>query len=189
MNRKILGLIVAIALSVAMYFSWQHFKHRYSNQEIAKTNLLLSEMEQKGIPAFELPNLKGEFFSSEQMRGKLVFINFWASWCDPCVREFPSMLSLVKHFKGELLLIAISNDENKEDMESFIKAFEADIPGVHILWDPERKVSELYGTYKLPETFMVGPDLKLIRKIVGIEKWYTPGSIEYISDVIQSYKK
>ena len=188
MSRKVVAFLVALLLCVASVFAWNHFKSAYENNEMSKTSAVLDKMELSGIPKFELMNLSGEKVSSDVLKGKLSFINFWASWCDPCVREFPSMLSLVKHFKGELILVAISNDENEEDMKSFIRAFDASIPGVYILWDPKREVTEKFVTYKLPETFMVGPDLKLIRKIVGIEKWYTPSSIEYIEDMIQSYK-
>ena len=189
MNRKAIGFIVVIVLVALSYQGGIYLNKKYSNQEVGQVNSILEEMEAKGIRPFELVDFKGNKFSSEQMNGKMTFINFWASWCDPCVREFPSMLSLVKHFKGDLILVAISNDENKEDMMNFIKAFDADIPGVYLLWDPERRVSEQYGTFKLPETFMVGPDLKLIRKIVGVEKWYTPSAIEYMDDMIRSYKK
>lgn len=189
MNRNVLGLIVVAALGAGTYFLSEYLRTRDSNTHVAKNNDILTKMEQQGIPAFTLPHIDGSLFSSQQMQGKLIFINFWASWCDPCVREFPSMLSLVKHFKGDLIMVAISNDENKDDMMNFVKAFEGNIEGVHFLWDPERKVTREFGTEKLPETYMVGPDLKLIRKIVAVETWYTPSSIEYMADVIASYKK
>lgn len=189
MNRKIIALIVTIILSIGAFYFGGHLNKKYGNAEVTKTNEILNKMTDEGITAFELEDIHGKKVSSDVLKGKLGIINFWASWCDPCVREFPSMLSLVKHFKGELILVAISNDENFDDMMSFVKAFDADQPNVYMLRDPDRKVAEQYGTYKLPETFMVGPDLKLIRKIVFVEKWYTPSSIEYISDVIESYKK
>lgn len=170
-----------------MYWSWQHFKKRYTNDEVSKRHSLISQMSEEGIIPFKLKTLDGKDYSSEDMRGKLAFVNFWASWCDPCVREFPSMLNLVEHFKGKLILVAISNDENKEDMENFAKAFGAKRENVYILWDPDRKVSSSYGTNQLPETYMVAPDLKLIRKIIGVEKWDTPDAKDYLSDVLHMH--
>ena len=172
-----------------MYFFWTHFKKKYTNNAVIKQNNILKKMETGGILPFKLVDINGNSFDSSDLKGKLAFVNFWASWCDPCVREFPSLLKLVKHFKGKLVLVAISQDDDKKDMLNFIKAFHADIPNVHLLWDPEHTLSHKYGTYKLPETFMVGPDLKLIRKIIGVESWYTPDSIEYIKEIIDSYKK
>jgi thiol-disulfide isomerase/thioredoxin len=188
-RHHILAGVVALALATGMYAFWSHFKTRFENQEIDQRNELLHLMETQGVPAFSLPNAEGETISSEVMKGKVAIINFWASWCDPCVREFPSMLQLVEHFKGELILIAISNDENKEDMLNFAKAFAAQQDHVYILWDPKQEVSAKYGTFKLPETYLVGPDLKLIRKIVGVERWYTDGSTRYLADVIESFKE
>lgn len=188
-KKHLLASVVALLLAFGMYSFWGHFKQRFENKEIGRQNQILDSMESQGIPPLSLPTLSGDKFSLDLIKGKVAFINFWASWCDPCVREFPSMLQLVDHFKGDLVLVAISNDENKEDMENFVKAFGAKRKNVYILWDPKREVSESYGTTKLPETYLVGPDLKLIRKIVGVEKWFTDGSRRYLGELIDSFKE
>ena len=190
MKKHLVALLVtliAATVSVAVWFQLKDDKEGAKEEAVLQKGELLTKMETQGVPSFELPNVNGDRFALKEVAGKLILINFWASWCDPCVREFPSMLKLVEHFGGDLVLVAISNDENEEDMRNFISAFGANIPNTYFLWDKDRSVASSYGTDKLPETFLIRPDLKLLRKILGIEKWYTPGSIRYINELLVEY--
>ena len=190
MKKHLVALLVtliAATVSVAVWFQLKDDKEGAKEEAVLQKGELLTKMETQGVPSFELPNVSGDRFALKEVAGKLILINFWASWCDPCVREFPSMLKLVEHFGGDLVLVAISNDENEEDMRNFISAFGANIPNTYFLWDKDRSVASSYGTDKLPETFLIRPDLKLLRKILGIEKWYTPGSIRYINELLVEY--
>ncbi len=149
---------------------------------------LIDKMEKVGVPEFALPRLDGSRFSFRDLAGKIVILNFWASWCNPCVEEFPSLMKLVEKFGGELTLVAVSADEDKKDMDAFLKAFGLPKPNIEILWDQEKKTSGLYGVAKIPESFLVGRDQKLIRKVVGIDDWYTEGSILYFADLLRDPK-
>ncbi len=145
---------------------------------------LIKKMEREGIPEFELKDIESRVFHLDQVKGKVLIVNFWATWCDPCVREFPSMLRLVDHFKGEVQLVAISSDTDLNDIQNFLSAFDGHRENVHILWDPAFTVAKMFGTLKLPESYIVNRDLKLHRKIVGLESWDHEAVLDFMKGVV-----
>ena len=121
----------------------------------------------------QLKTLKGKAFSFESLRGKIVLLNFWASWCLPCYEEFPELIKAVQWSEGEIVLVAVSVDAQKKDIHKFFKILKQKT-GVHIkdkniyiLWDPEWKMAKLFHTIKLPETFILNKDLEMVKKQVG----------------------
>ena len=178
-----IGALVAVALAVMFYNS------RIGNSSIVKSPdhiASLDQMEKLGVPQFKAPKLvTAEEFSLESVRGKVVLINFWASWCNPCVQEFPSLLKLMAKFKDDLVLVAVSNDETKEDALRFVSTLNITGENVILLWDPERKVADKFNVQKIPESFVAGRDQKLIRKIVGVEDWSIPDSFTYFESLIK----
>lgn len=147
---------------------------------------ILNELESNGIPDLQAARLDGSPFSLRSISDKVLIINFWASWCDPCVAEYPSMLKLVEHFKGEVVLMAISADQEKKDIDGFLKAFGGLKPNVEILWDPAMSIAKKFGTSRLPESFIFYRNGKLARKVVGLENWFSPDSIEFFDGILKS---
>lgn len=146
---------------------------------------LLKKFESEGMPAFEAPLLNSRIFKSSEVAGKVVIVNFWASWCNPCVTEFPSLLKLVENYKGEVVLLAITIDEDPKDITNFLKAFGFSETWVQVLRDPEKKISDRFGVKKIPESFLFGRDGKLIRKIVGVEEWFNENSVAYFNQLVK----
>ena len=177
---RLRGLVAAGSLVLLMAIAWVFWGDRLAVSKSPQLYSLIDSFENSGVPAFRLPDISGGNFSSEQMRGKVAIVGFWASWCNPCVEEFPSMVKLVEHFKGDVVLVAISSDEKKEDISTFLHALKLNSHYMHVLWDPDRNVANSFGVEKLPESFIVGREGKLIRKIVGSENWYSPGAISYM---------
>lgn len=132
------------------------------------------------IPQFSLPLLNGGDFSLGSVTNKPVLVNFWASWCGPCAREFPSLLKLVKQLDGHVELIAISVDANKSDIEKFLKAFDGDRPHLFVLWDPTSQVAARFGTEQYPETYIFDKAHNLMRKVTGLEDWARPELVSYL---------
>ena len=93
------------------------------------------------------------------------------------------MLKLMERFKDDLVLVAVSNDESKEEALRFAQTIGARGQNVHLVWDPERKVADQYGVQRIPESYVVGRDGKLIRKIVGVEDWAIPQSFEFFESL------
>ena len=119
-----------------------------------------------------LPDGEGNTVRLSDFRGEVVLLNFWATWCPPCVEEMPSLQKLQEALgeKG-LNVLAISVDERKEDVERFQKELDLSLP---ILYDPGAKVAHSFATFKFPETYIVGRDGRLVGKVIGPRDWIAP---------------
>ncbi|HMN69677.1 MAG TPA: TlpA disulfide reductase family protein, partial [Bdellovibrionales bacterium] len=153
------------------------------------TTMKLNDLERDGVPDFTLKDLSGADVSLSQFAGKIVLVNIWATWCAPCVKEFPSLQNLVKKMSGKLVVLAVSYDKNKEDIETFVKAFGGTPENFVIVWDKERTTSPLFGTDVLPETYILSPERKLVRKIAGETSWDTPQALEFFEAVLKGELK
>lgn len=172
---------MAAFLSVPMYFYWEYLTR---GMRPPQATLMLADMEKNGVPDFTLTDLAGQPVSLSRYKDKVVLINFWATWCAPCVKEFPSLQRLVKHFRGDLIVLAISYDRQREDIDTFIKAFGGTPEGFVVLWDKERVTSTLYGTDVLPETYILNREHKLLRKIAGEATWDEPMALQFFSEIV-----
>ena len=127
-------------------------------------------------PQFSLNDRTGKSFSLEQFRGNLVLLNFWATWCPPCVKELPSMEYLNQHFKAKnFTMMAVSVDESWAVIDEFFsndRFFSRRSPSFLVLRDPEKRVAEgLYGCTGWPETYIISPTGKLLEKFEGEVNW------------------
>ena len=145
---------------------------------------LITDMEKNGVPDFNLEKLDGTPFKLSEHEGKITIINFWASWCNPCVEEFPSMVKLIDHFGDRLQIIAVSTDDDKKDMTNFLKAFGLPKPGFEVVWDKDKAAMKRFGIEKVPESFLIGKDGKLIRKVLGIENWSSENALGYFQSLL-----
>jgi thiol-disulfide isomerase/thioredoxin len=175
-------IIVGALLSIPMYFYWNFLTKGMSPPE---TTLTLNRLEKEGVPDFSLKTLDGHDVSLKQFKGKLLLINIWATWCGPCVKEFPSLQKLVEKFQGKVVVWAISYDHNEEDIRTFIQAFGGLPKDFIISWDKERVTSKLLGTEELPETYILSPEQKVIRKVAGETKWDDPMAISFFLDILE----
>jgi thiol-disulfide isomerase/thioredoxin len=111
-----------------------------------------------------------------QLRGKPVLLNFWATWCPPCVQETPALVALQQQLGDKVVILAVSMDE---DADAY-KAFTAKrMPGLLTVRDPDKKSSAMYGTFAYPESFLIDKDGKIQRKFIGAVEWTSPEMIEY----------
>lgn len=136
-------------------------------------------------PAFRLPRLDaaGELTLAD-LRGHVVLVNFWATWCKPCELEMPAMERLYRRLQDSgFELLAISVDEDPEAVRSFRERLGLSFP---ILWDPEREVSSQYQTYRFPETLLVGPDGVVVERYVGEKDWNADAYVERIRRLVAS---
>ena len=115
-------------------------------------------------------------------RGKLVLLNFWATWCPPCVAEVPSLNRLYLRFREEgLVILAVSVDEQEDVYRQFLDRFGVRFPTVR---DPERTVSSRYGTMKYPESYLINRQGTVIQKYVGAEDWERPEIVNYLQSLL-----
>jgi peroxiredoxin len=121
-------------------------------------------------PAFELPLVGGgPSLSVEQLRGKVVLLNFWATWCKPCEDEMPAMERLYRALAGsDFELVAVSVDEDEAVVDAFAKRLGLSFP---ILLDPTKEVAIAYQTFRFPESLLVGRDGVVLERYVGPKDW------------------
>ena len=117
-------------------------------------------------PVFSLKDAKGQDLSLESFRGKLVMLNFWATWCGPCRQEMPSLEALYQKYKDrDFVVLGLSLDEEGwQPVEAFLKIIPVNFP---ILLDKDMRISELYETYRVPETYLIDPEGMVVAKFVG----------------------
>ncbi len=126
-------------------------------------------------PAITLSDLDGKSLTLNELRGRVVVLNFWATWCPPCVNEMPSLQKLHEALADKgLSVVAVSVDERFSDIEKFVESFDLTFT---ILHDEGMKVSRAYQTFKFPETYIIGRDGRLRSKVVGERDWVEPSVI------------
>ena len=110
-------------------------------------------------------------------RGQVVLLNFWASWCMPCVQELPSLLAL-HHEQPNLTILAVSVDEDPDAYSRFLLRHHVDLITVR---DPSESTAQLYHTDMWPETYLIDRNGIIRRKFVGPQDWTSPEIIDYLS--------
>jgi len=115
-------------------------------------------------PKFQLPTNQGVIDIS-QLQGKVIYIDFWASWCRPCKNSFPWMIAMKEKFKDlPFEIIAINLDKDKKLADEFIASQNINFP---VAFDPQANVATLYGMEGMPSSFLIDPDGKLRIRYTG----------------------
>ena len=135
-------------------------------------------------PDFQLEDTKGNKVSLSGLQGRVVMVNFWATWCPPCIEEMPSMERLHEVMAGDdFVMLAINTEQNgRTVVPEFLEKTPYSFP---ILYDDEGVVQKLYGVYKFPESFIVGKDGKVVEKVIGPLDWSSPKTINYLKGLIK----
>ncbi len=133
-------------------------------------------------PDFDLAAADGSGIRLEDYRGKLVLLNFWATWCPPCVEEMPSLNFVYEHLRGKgIVVLGVSVDEDEAVYRDFLQRARVRFPTVR---DPQRTIPTRYGTLKYPETYLIDREGYVLRKYVGAEDWTRPEIINYLSSLL-----
>lgn len=144
-------------------------------------------------PSFALQDHSGEMLKLSDLRGKYVLVHFWATWCSTCTVEMPQLNQMVAHFKDNpnLVILGLSLDESgKGNGWKAVEAFEKTIPvTMRVLMDSRGAVADQYGTYALPETYLVDPQGVIVRKFVGDQVWASPKMIDYLKSELSKIAK
>jgi len=140
-------------------------------------------VEGSAAPDFTVKDLEGKEVTLSSLKGSVVLVNFWATWCPPCKEEIPSMITLNKAMSGKAFrMLAISIDEGGKDAVSTFFKGSRDLPSY---LDSESAISQLYGTTGVPETFIVDKQGIIQKKIVGGMDWSAPDVIAYLDELLK----
>ena len=138
----------------------------------------------KRAPGFSLENLNGKKEGLKDYRGKVVFLNFWATWCGPCKEEMRSMEAVCQQFKEKkFVFLTISVDyEGKEIVKNFIEKSGYTFP---VLLDSKSEILDRYDVKRIPTTFIIDRTGRLVGKATGPRDWSCPETIAIIESLLK----
>ncbi len=136
-------------------------------------------------PAFKLEDMDQEQHRLEDLRGKVVLLNFWATWCPPCRREMPSMERLYQKLNGDdFTVIAVNQMEDADHVFAYIGQLEVD-PSFTILFDKDSKVSSSFRVNGLPTTYLIDKQGKIRYRAIGGREFDHPEVEKQIRQLMQ----
>ena len=130
------------------------------------------------MPSFQLTTLDGKVIESSGLAGKVVVLNFWATWCGPCKEEMPALDRLSRQFaEKDVAVLTITNDPERRGIEHFMKQVGSTLP---VLLDEQRDVSLAFMVRGLPTTVFIGKNGTILGRAVGPRAWDSPDAIGLI---------
>jgi peroxiredoxin len=135
-------------------------------------------------PDFTLEDLSGRRWSLKSAKGKIVFLNFWATWCVPCRQEMPLMEKLYREFKPDgLEMVAVNFREDKRTVRKFFDELGVSFT---VLLDGDGKVCDEYGAWSLPLTYIIDRNGQFIGKTIGDRKWDSEDARAFFRELVHS---
>jgi len=132
----------------------------------------------RNAPDFTVQDSDRKITLSE-LRGKVVVLNFWATWCAPCVEELPSLVNLQQKMRNKgITVLAVSVDQDESLYRRFVQDHNVNLLTVR---DANQKSNNLYGTFKFPETYIIDRNGVMRRKFIGPVDWATPEVVDFLS--------
>jgi len=135
-------------------------------------------------PNFTLEDLSGKPLSIKDFRGKIVFLNFWATWCVPCREEMPLMEILHREYKDQgMEMVAVNFREDKKEVWKFFDELGLSFKS---LMDSGGDVSDKYGAWSLPLTYIIDRKGEFVGKTVGDRKWDSEDAREFFRELLEA---
>jgi len=121
-------------------------------------------------PAFSVKTESGNVITQNNFGGKVLVLNFWASWCQPCIEEFGGLNQFAQEAAGQgVVVLGVSVDKNEKGYKRFLSSYR---PSFQTARDGEAEIASTYGTFLFPETNIIDKDGKVVKKIIGpIQDW------------------
>jgi thiol-disulfide isomerase/thioredoxin len=159
MNKLILIFVLAVSINI-LSRDWSEFK-------CASNDILLVKSDQKKAPNFTLKSVEGKTVKLSDYKGKVVIIDFWATWCPPCRRGIPDLISIQKEYKKNVVVIGISLDAEKtiNDIPGFIKENGINYP---IVYGDDKVVTDYGGIRSIPTSFVIDKQGNVADMHVGL---------------------
>lgn len=140
--------------------------------------------ESKPAPDITIKSINNESLTLSSLKGKVVLLNFWATWCPPCREEIPSMMKLNSAMAGKpFQMVAISIDEGgKKAVEEFFNESHFSLPAY---LDPETSAAKIYGITGVPETFVIDKQGIIVKKVIGPMDWSSTEAIGFLEGLMK----
>jgi len=166
-NNGLRALLIALTLCFVTVIGWS----------------LRDTSAKEGGPApdFSVKTDQGRLLTTHSFGGKLLVLNFWATWCAPCVQEIPSLNEFQKRFANSgVVVVAVSVDKNEQKYKTFLEWIHVSFETAR---DPSQDVSAVYGTFQYPETYII-KDGRIMRKFPNAEDWLSDDMTQYVQSLL-----
>lgn len=159
-------LLIIAALGYAVTISLEH-----RTPIIAQPSTPIEAVKnQQPAPDFTFTTTDGKTHSLKDFKNKIVILNFWASWCPPCIKEFPHFIKAAKEFENDVIFIGVSSDLDEAAMTKFTDKLGDLPPNTFITLDEDQSITkDTFQTYQLPETILIDQSQIMRTKIIGAD--------------------
>ncbi len=184
MKKKL--TIILLTLLGGLLFAQENIQMSDTQKELYKIGFGIPKSTMEA-PDFTTTDIHGEKVSLHSLKGNVVFLNLWATWCPPCQKEMPSIENLYKKMSGKkfsILAVATPTPprETKDKIVSFIKKNKYTFP---VMIDESRTVYGLYGSGSIPTTWIIAPDGTVVGRLVGAREWDTKKMITLFNALLK----
>ena len=173
-TRLIVLALLAGALTVIATTSWSFDGRTRAAKLVGQLD---GDWMQTRAQNFSLETLQGQSAKLKDYTGKVVLLNFWATFCKPCLEELPSLLKLQKDYRNRpLATVAVSQDPRRSTIQSFVRTrMPKPLPRtLNILWDPDNRIAPQWGTRQIPETYVIDKQGRVVARLVSAYDWMRP---------------
>ncbi len=133
-------------------------------------------------PDFSIVTESGKTVTRSDFGGKLLVLNFWASWCPPCIEELPSLNEFAKQYASQgVVVLGVSIDKNEKLYRNFLKQRQVAFATGR---DPENDIGANYGTFQIPETYLIDRSGKVREKIISNMDWMDPAFLQRVRGML-----
>lgn len=179
MKTYVISIFLSVLIGIVgvyAFLKWKEERFKAPSLNRIKT---LEKWENEGIP-IGVFQWEGAEKSIQDYAGQILILHFWASWCGPCVEELPSLQEFAKKMDNKVFILAFNLDTQIESMESFLKEHKVEtLSNLKFIFDKNKTLSQVYQVDRLPESLIISPELKLIKRISGTIDWTTTESYSF----------
>ena len=179
-------LVIAVPLTGWLFYLGKESRQGsqpWTKQESVSETLNIEPVSETPAPDFALKDVDGKTVRLHDMKGKVILLNFWATWCPSCRFEMPSMESLHKEYNERgLVVLAVAFQEGADEVRAFYQEHDLSFPS---LLDPTAEVFELYKTWSLPTTFVINKRGYIVGKVIGYRDWHSDPSKAFFSQLLE----
>jgi len=174
-SKKQVVFLVIIVLFVGLFVAGYLMQGKPAGKMIIKAG--------DQAPDFRVPASDGKYISLSDLRGSVVLVHFWATWCPPCVEEMPTLDKLYRTFANtDLKILAVSVDETAtQSVVPFMQKSNLSVP---VYYNPDRSIANLYGTFKFPETYIINRQGVVQYKVIGSRDWSDAETTKVLKELI-----
>jgi thiol-disulfide isomerase/thioredoxin len=167
-------------------FAWS-LRSAVATQVAAPCRALRPESREGAAIDFAAQDLQGNPVRLSDFAGKFVVLNFWATWCEPCITEWPQVARLAERLaegdERDVVVIALSIDEERPKIEPFLQQMSLAETNVVVLWDPNQSTHTQYGTEKIPDTYFIDEQGQLVDVFINVREWGSPEALRCVASV------